>query len=149
MRAAEQVRYLILAAQREGNRLLAHHLRPIGLTPSQAEVIRVLADNEPLTLSGLGELLVCEAGTNPSRLVDRLVIATHVERVEAKDDRRQVMLTLTPEGRELDFAVRAIEQAMYEQIDQIALPDRAILDYLKRLSLGTDAGTAVARRLAL
>ena len=44
MRTAEELRYLILAIQREGNRLLAADLRPLGITPSQAEVIRVLAD---------------------------------------------------------------------------------------------------------
>lgn len=44
MRIAEELRYLILAIQREGNRLLAAELRPLGVTPSQAEVLRVLSD---------------------------------------------------------------------------------------------------------
>lgn len=57
-------------------RLLAADLRPLGVTPSQAEVLRVLADHQPLTLIGLGELLICETGGSPSRLVDRLVVAT-------------------------------------------------------------------------
>src|SRR5204862_2497912 len=73
MTPAEELRYLILALQREGNRLLAAGLRALELTPSQAETLRVLADHQPLTLTGLGELLVCETGDNPSRLVDRLV----------------------------------------------------------------------------
>jgi MarR family transcriptional regulator, organic hydroperoxide resistance regulator len=148
MRPAEQVRYLVLAAQREGNRILAQHLRPLGLTPSQAEVIRVLADHEPLTLSGVGELLVCESGTNPSRLVDRLVVGGLVRRAESAEDRRQVHLTLTVEGRALDAGVRAIESALYAQIDGLGEADAAILDYLTRLSAGTDAGAAVARRIA-
>ena len=95
MRSAEEVRYLILAAQREGNRQLAQALRPLGLTPSQAEVLRLLGDRQPLTLTGLGELLVCESGTNPSRLVDRLVTAGLVHRTESPHDRRQVALTLS------------------------------------------------------
>jgi len=37
--------------QREGNRLLAAELRPLGVTPSQAEVLRVLGDHGPLTLT--------------------------------------------------------------------------------------------------
>ncbi|MGH3837690.1 MAG: MarR family transcriptional regulator [Pseudonocardiaceae bacterium] len=86
MRTAEELRYLILAIQREGNRVLAADLRPLGLTPSQAEVLRVLADFQPLTLTGLGELLVCEHGTNPSRLVDRLVSAGLVWRETQADD---------------------------------------------------------------
>jgi hypothetical protein len=63
MRAAEELRYLILALQREGNRLLAAGLRPLGLTPSQAEVLRVLAERQPLTLSALGQLVVGHSAT--------------------------------------------------------------------------------------
>ena len=76
MRRAELLRYLVLAAQREGNLRLARELRGPTLTSSQAELLRVLADREPLTPTGLGELLTCESGTNPSRLVDRLDAAS-------------------------------------------------------------------------
>jgi hypothetical protein len=44
--------------------------------------------------------------------------------------------------------VRAIESALYAQIDGLGEADAAILDYLTRLSAGTDAGAAVARRIA-
>ena len=72
MRQAELIRYLVLAAQREGSRRLTRELRAISITPSQSEVLRILGDHGPLSLTGLGELLVCESGTNPSWLVDRL-----------------------------------------------------------------------------
>ena len=62
---AELIRYLVLAAQREGNRQLGHALRALGLTPAQSEVLRILGEHEPLTLSGIGELLVCESGSKP------------------------------------------------------------------------------------
>src|SRR3954454_11517521 len=96
MTPAEELRYLILAMQREGNRLLAAGLRGLDLTPSQAETLRVLTDHQPLTLSGLGELLVCESGDTPSRLVDRLVKNGLIRREVDPGDRRQVHLTLTP-----------------------------------------------------
>jgi hypothetical protein len=41
MRTAEELRYLVLAAELEGKRQLARQLRPLGLTPAQAEVLRV------------------------------------------------------------------------------------------------------------
>ena len=50
MRQAELIRYLVLAAQREGNRRLTGELRAIGLTPSQSEVMRILGDHAPLSL---------------------------------------------------------------------------------------------------
>jgi hypothetical protein len=80
MKIVEELRYLVLAIQREGNRLLAAELRPLGITPSQAEVLRVLRDHGPLTLNALGDLLVCETGNSPSRLVDRLVAQGLVKR---------------------------------------------------------------------
>ncbi|WP_220447339.1 MarR family winged helix-turn-helix transcriptional regulator [Nonomuraea deserti] len=96
MRPVEEFRYLVLAAQREGNRLLGQALKPLGITTSQAEVIRVLQDRQPLTLNGLGDLLVCETGNSPSRLVERLVTAGLVHRETSPHDRRHIELILTP-----------------------------------------------------
>src|SRR3954471_14714181 len=75
-----ELRYLILGAQREGNRALTELLKPIGVTPSQAEVLSVLAAaDSPLTVREIGLLLVCETGS-PSRLVSTLVSAGLVAR---------------------------------------------------------------------
>lgn len=69
---SDELRYLILAARREGSRQSAAHLRSADLAPAQAEVLEVLRERAPLTLAELGRLLVCETGS-PSRLVDGLV----------------------------------------------------------------------------
>ena len=119
MRVAEELRYLVLAANSEGKRQLAHQLRPLGLTPSQAEVLRVLADHAPLTLNGLGSLLVCESGSSPSRLVDRIVAQGLVNRRPGTTDGREVELTLTAEGERLAVEVAAVEDAMYADIDAL------------------------------
>ena len=149
MRTAEQLRYLVLAAQREGNRLLAHQLRPLAVTPSQAEVIRILADHQPLTLRGLGELLVCETGTNPSRLVDRLVTMGAVTRQPAADDRREVELTLTTEGKRLAGRIATIEDKLYRTLDAAAagrnIDDTIAL--LRAFVSDLPAGQALARRI--
>ena len=73
MRTAERIRYLVLAVQREGNRQLIAGLRPLGITPAQSEALRILGDHAPMTLTDVGRMLVCESGTNPSRIIDRLV----------------------------------------------------------------------------
>lgn len=148
MRPAEEIRYLILAAQREGNRQLAQALRPLGLTPSQAEVLRLLADHQPLTLTGLGELLVCESGTNPSRLVGRLVTAGLIRRAESSRDRRLVDLTLTPAGQRLAAAIARIEAHMYRLIDAVGAgqPVSEVIAYLRALVRNQPAGLAIERR---
>ena len=150
MRQAELIRYLILAAQREGNRRLTRELRVIGLTPSQSEVLRILGDHAPLSLTGLGELLVCESGTQPSRLVDRLVAAGLVKRVTAQDDRRQVTLTLTDAGRSIEAAVRDVEKRLYADLDAATagLDMRPVIDALRQLSAGQLAGNAVQNRIS-
>lgn len=148
MRTAEELRYLILAIQREGNRLLAAELRPLGVTPSQAEVLQVLADHQPLTLLGLGELLVCETGGSPSRLVDRLVAAGLVRRNTDPADRRQITLTLTEHGHRLSAQIAAVEQQLYRTIDQLTLdtPVHETLTLLRKVASAFPAGQALARR---
>jgi DNA-binding MarR family transcriptional regulator len=150
MGPAEELRFLILAIQREGNRLFAADLRPLGLTPAQAEALRVLADYQPLTLMGLGELLVCETGDNPSRLVDRLVKAGLAQRETDPVDRRQVTLTLTPEGKRLAKKVRTAEERLHRTIARLVegQPVEETLTLLRAFAGAFPAGQAVARRAA-
>jgi DNA-binding MarR family transcriptional regulator len=145
-RAADELRYLILAVQREGSRRLAARLRDAGLTPAQAEVLDVLRDRAPLSLAELGRLLVCETGS-PSRLVDVLVQRGLVTRTPSPQDRRVVSLALTEAGREAQAAsagsseVRdAITGALTgQEIGQLS-------GLLRRLIEGTAAGAAIAAR---
>jgi DNA-binding MarR family transcriptional regulator len=148
MRPEEEAGYLILAAQREGNRMMSAALRPLGVTPSQAEVLQVLAERQPLTLTGLGELLVCESGTNPSRLVDRLVAAGLVQRAESAQDRRQVELSLTPAGRAAARQADAIKEEMYRLMSGAGdgYDVQQVLGYLRALVQGRPSGLAIDRR---
>lgn len=119
MRPAELLRYTILAVQREGDRRLSMYVAPLGLTTAQAEVIQILASYGQLTLTGLGELLVCKSGGNPSRLVDRLVKAEIVSRLISSTDRRQVVIDLTEKGVALSEEVLRIEDDFYKEINNI------------------------------
>jgi DNA-binding MarR family transcriptional regulator len=147
MRPEEELRFLILGAQREGNRALSAALAPLGLTPAQAEVVRCLADTGPISLRSLGELLVCETGS-PSRLVDTMVSREVVERREDPTDRRQVVLMLTAAGKKLDRAVRKVEEGLYERIgSQLGSEGiAAALALLRPVVEGSTAGNAIARR---
>lgn len=151
MRAAEELRFLILAVQREGNRTLADGLKPLGITPSQAEVIRLLSDHGPLSLSALGGLLVCETGTSPSRLVDRLVAQQLVERDIDAADRRFVTLRLTAGGRRLNDQIVDVEQRLYELLDGLvsAQPVDQLLEALRVVANAFPIGAALERRRAL
>jgi MarR family transcriptional regulator, organic hydroperoxide resistance regulator len=147
MQPIEELRYLILAAQREGSRLFTEALRSLRLTPSQAEVLRVLQDHEPLSLIALGDLLVCETGS-PSRLVQAMVEDGLIERSPSSTDKRMVTLTLTKLGREMATNVGVIEAQFYEAnaslIKDAPLPE--ILELLWRIVEGKPSGMALERR---
>ncbi len=109
MNLEDEVRYLILGLQREGNRQIAQVLAPAAVTPSQAEAISLLAEHEVLSLRDLGALLVCESGDSPSRLIDRLVDRGLVQKEISTLDRRSLSLTLTSKG--VDIYRNVIEPA--------------------------------------
>jgi DNA-binding MarR family transcriptional regulator len=150
VKVAEELRYLILAIQREGNRLLAAELRPLGVTPSQAEVLRVLRDHGPLTLNALGGLLVCETGNSPSRLVERLVTQGLVQRDTDPDDRRYLALSLTTEGKALSKRIVAAEEVLHDGIERLVAgqPVDETITTLRALASAFPAGEALARRRA-
>ncbi|QOC26770.1 MarR family transcriptional regulator [Microbacterium hominis] len=145
--SATELRYAILAAQREGNRQLARALAPLDVTPSQAEVITVLADYGPITLKGLGSLLVCESGS-PSRLVDSLVKRGLVDRIDTPVDRRQVLLQLTKEGRRLRPHVEAAEATIDANLRDVFGDElvRDIVQQIRKFLAGSNVGAALTRR---
>lgn len=149
MQPMEELRYLILASQREGNRLFTEALRPLHLTPSQAEALRVLQDHDPLSLIALGDLLVCERGS-PSRLVQGLVDRGLIERVPSSADKRMVTLTLTKKGREMATKVSSVEAQFYQ--DTASLVKDAslseILHLLWQFVEDKPAGKALSRRIS-
>lgn len=147
MSPEEELRFLILGAQREGNRVFASLLAPLDITPSQTEVLRCLSEAGSLSLNALGRRLVCEAGS-PSRLVSTLVARSWVERKEDGRDRRQVTLALTPEGVEMEKAVRKVEEQLHGWISarlsnaEIVSASRSLC----KLLTATVAGKAVEER---
>lgn len=142
-----ELRYLVLAAQREGNRALNRQLAPFGLTASQFEIILVLDLYGPLTLKELGELIVCETGS-PSRIIDTLVRRGLVQRGTDGQDRRAVSLLLSDEGRELVPDLRRIDQAIDDGARQTLLPEdmRGLVAALHTYLHGTESGSVLDRR---
>lgn len=147
--APTELRYLILATQREGNRVFARLLGDAGLTPSQAEILVVLSEFGPLSLRDLGGMIVCEAGS-PSRVVDALVQREMVERQSDPRDRRAVLLDLTPAARALVPTLHEIEREMDAlTADRLDPSQRALLaGVLRDFLRGTRDGLALDRRFA-
>jgi DNA-binding MarR family transcriptional regulator len=150
MDPAEELRYLVLAAQRDGNRALAALLRPLGLTPAQAEVINVLArSGRPLTVREVGDQLVCEPGS-PSRLVSSLVAAGLITRSVDPRDARAWTLELSRRGRQAAEDIHRVEAIFHEELRAGLTSQRdteAALRVLRRLAPDGASAAALQRRL--
>ncbi len=149
MELVEELRYLILAAQREGNRALTAALRAHDLTPSQAEALAVLKTaRRPLTVKEVGERLVCETGS-PSRLMTTLIRKDLLEASRDPGDQRLTVLSLTPAGNRAAGSVAAAEQQLYALMAPLVeSPDAPAACELLRSFVGElPAGKALARRI--
>jgi MarR family transcriptional regulator, organic hydroperoxide resistance regulator len=148
MEPVEELRYLILGAQREGARTFAELLRASGLTAAQAEVLAVVRDaDRPLTVREIGERLVCEGGS-PSRLVASVVAAGLLERGERDGDRRAIELTLTAAGARAARAVTEAERELHAGLAAVLTPREiaSAVDGLRKLVDERRSGAAIARR---
>jgi DNA-binding MarR family transcriptional regulator len=83
------------------NRVYKPLLEPLGLTYPQYLVMLVLWDEEGLTVSDIGEQLFLDSGTL-TPLLKRLQAAGLIERTRDANDERQVRISLTESGRELE-----------------------------------------------
>ena len=150
MEAIEEFRYLVLAAQREGSRMLATALKPHDLTPSQAEAIAVLRDaGRPLTVREIGDRLVCEGGS-PSRLMSTLARKGLVSSGADPADGRITLLSLTTDGRAAARAVTRIERDLYASLGLVldARHLAAALPVLRALVAPLPTGAALQRRIS-
>lgn len=144
---AERFRYVVLAAQRQGNRLLNEKLADLNISSSQAEVIQVLKEYQPITLKELGEYLICETGS-PSRLIRRLINDGVVERLRHQEDNRSSYLSLTTKGEEISRSIGTVEQQLYEGFEQVLSEEelRQVNDLIGKLMSSLSSTSALESR---
>ena len=115
-------RILILALQREGNRILSDALRPYGVNPAQAEVIELLALHGSLSIKQIGSMLICEGGS-PSRLIQTMQSRGMVDVREDMSDRRVRNISLSARTAKLVPVIRSIfaelDRLIAERIDRV------------------------------
>ena len=78
----------------------AAHIRALGLTPPQFDIIATLGNTSGMTATVLGEKTLITKGTLTG-VVDRLVERGWVERAAHDSDRRCQIVRLTPSGETL------------------------------------------------
>lgn len=68
-----------------------------GFTVSEWRVLAALAGNEPTSIGHIAEITTIKQST-VSRLLDRMEVAGHVERLNKDGDRRITLVAITPAG---------------------------------------------------
>lgn len=76
------------------------HIRSLGLTPSQFDVIVTLGDTQGMTCKELSEKTLVTKGTLTG-VMDRLEMKGFIERVPSRTDRRCTIIRLTQKGDDL------------------------------------------------
>jgi DNA-binding MarR family transcriptional regulator len=82
-------------------------LRPLGVSPAGGLVLGLLRDHGPLSPSALGDKLIVTRAT-VTGVVDSLERRGYVERTPNPQDRRSLLIRLTPSGRKVLAEVRSI-----------------------------------------
>lgn len=76
------------------------HIRFMGLTPSQFDVIVTLGDTDGMTCKDLSEKTLVTKGTLTG-VLDRLEAKGIIERIPSREDRRAIIIKLTQKGDDL------------------------------------------------
>ncbi len=96
----QQLCFAVYSVAHAFNRTYKPLLDRFGLTYPQYLVLLALWQKDSMTVKGIGEELRLDSGTL-SPLLKRLETSGFVSRTRDKSDERQVIIALTPKGREL------------------------------------------------
>ena len=124
--------------------------RRLGLNLARHRALSVILALEPCTMSELAEYSVVDR-TTLTRTVDQLVDSGLVERATPREDRRQVVLSLTDEGRYLcQRSLRAVYRVNRELLDGVDEADqRVVARVLERFLHRLVDDPGLLRRLTL
>lgn len=88
-------------------------LKPLGLTYPQYLVMLVLWEGDGLSVGDICNRLMLDTGTL-TPLLKRLESAGHVARRRSEKDERTVLISLTPQGRDLKAAAAGVPGELFQ-----------------------------------
>lgn len=106
-----QLCFALYSAQLALNKVYRQLLGKLGLTYPQYLVMLVLWEGDVLTVSQIGERLFLDSATL-TPLLKRLESGGLIVRERAREDERQVIISLTAQGRALKQKARSIPEAL-------------------------------------
>lgn len=112
------------------SRFLAQKVSELNLTPVQAMVLGFLAEEDQVTSSELGKRAELDSATLTG-ILGRLEAAGFLERKGNPDDRRSILIHLTPKGKTMSAeAVRVITVANSDFLQVLTDKQKRDLHYI-------------------
>ena len=121
------------------NQAFRRRLAPLDLTPDQFTIMRLLTETDPegLTQRELATRMTSDPNTI-SALLKRMEAQELVERQEAPNDRRALMICLKPKGKETYLKARELALILQSEIVK-AIPDERRDQFLEDLEALAEA----------
>lgn len=125
------------------------HLQPLGLTPLQATVLRILGREDGLDQLSLASRAKVDTSTMKD-VVRRLEAGKVITRARSEDDRRMQRVNLTARGRQLleDSRPAAMEAAERLLSPLTAIERKRLLSMIRKLIAAHDEPAEPGRRAA-
>jgi len=110
-RLDQQLCFSLYSTSLAMNKLYRKLLRKLGLTYSQYLVMMVLWEQDEQTVSALGEKLFLDSATL-TPLLKRMEQAELISRNRSPEDERQVIISLTPQGKAMSVEAALIPECV-------------------------------------
>ncbi|MTD28079.1 MarR family winged helix-turn-helix transcriptional regulator [Erwinia sorbitola] len=107
----QQLCFALYSANLALHKVYRQQLAPLNITYPQYLVMMVLWEQDDVTVSEIGERLFLDSATL-TPLLKRLESAGLLNRLRSRNDERQVVVTLTPQGRELREQALSIPESV-------------------------------------
>ena len=120
---SKQVIITLIKTNYEINIQLMTALKPYGISIQQFNVLRILRGQKGVAanLSTVQERMINKM-SNTTRLIDKLIDKTFVERIVCKENRRKIELFITNEGltflKEIDPIIDQVEEKMVGNLNK-------------------------------
>jgi len=120
---SKQVIITLIKTNYEINIQLMAALKPYGISIQQFNVLRILRGQKGVAanLSTVQERMINKM-SNTTRLIDKLIDKTFVERIVCKENRRKIELFITNEGltflKEIDPIIDQVEEKMVGNLNK-------------------------------
>lgn len=111
------------------------------ISANEMEIILYINDFGPQRMKAVGEKFKIKFSTLTS-LVDKIERLNLVKRVNSKEDRRSILVTITKKGKKMLEEYNSQIRDLAEKMSQIATQEETLPNLLKTFERANDADTA-------